>query len=153
MDNTRFQRATDAKGNYQVLRAGCAILPRLWSRYKRRISSQWATKVQAETEARVLSSQSKFYKGHGKRKAMAPVGWYTAPARFSSRIRVPAVWDDELLIKWVIVFKWNASCKFAVALTPISLECDQMLSSNLSIYNRPIKPLSIIDLSIYCSVD
>jgi exonuclease 3'-5' domain-containing protein 1 len=65
------------------------FLPRLWSRYQKRLSASWAKKVQVATEERVSLSQSKHYKGHGKHKALAPAGWYTAPARRTSR------WDDD----------------------------------------------------------
>lgn len=54
------------------------LLPRLWSYYKSKMTAPWAVKVQKATEERVLSSQSEGYNGHGKHKALAPVGWYTS---------------------------------------------------------------------------
>jgi exonuclease 3'-5' domain-containing protein 1 len=89
-----FNERPMAKEIIQYCVQDVQFLPRLWSRYKERMSAQWAMKVQAETEARVLSSQSKHYNGHGKHKAMAPVGWYTAPARSYQRARRWETWDD-----------------------------------------------------------
>lgn len=70
------------------------FLPRLWSRYKRRMSASWAIKVQAATDERIASSQSVDYNGHGKHKAMAPKGWYTPPSSSSRRNRGWGTWGD-----------------------------------------------------------
>lgn len=50
------------------------ISPRLWFRYKGRMTAPWAMEVQLATEERISSSQSKHYNGHGRHKAIAPAG-------------------------------------------------------------------------------
>ncbi|KAF3046143.1 hypothetical protein E8E12_011354 [Didymella heteroderae] len=71
------------------------FLPRLWSRYKGRMSAPWATKVQVATEERIASSRSVDYNGHGKHKALAPKGWYTPPSSSYRRTRRwEETWDD-----------------------------------------------------------
>jgi exonuclease 3'-5' domain-containing protein 1 len=57
------------------------LLPRLWSHYIKKMTVPKAAKVLKATEERVSDSQSKDYVGHGKHKALAPAGWYTAPVR------------------------------------------------------------------------
>jgi exonuclease 3'-5' domain-containing protein 1 len=71
------------------------FLPQLWSHYKNRLSASWETKVREETKERVSSSQSKHYNGHGKHKAMAPKGWYTAQSSSYRRNRGWGMWDDD----------------------------------------------------------
>lgn len=70
------------------------FLPRLWSRYRQRMSAPWAIKVQMATDAKIASYQSVDCKGHGKHKAMAPKGWYTHPSSSSRRNRGWGTWDD-----------------------------------------------------------
>jgi exonuclease 3'-5' domain-containing protein 1 len=71
------------------------FLPNLWSYYKKMTSAGWEIKVQEETKERVSSSQSKDYKAHGKHKAMAPAGWYTAPSYSSRQHRGWGAWNDD----------------------------------------------------------
>jgi exonuclease 3'-5' domain-containing protein 1 len=71
------------------------FLPQLWSHYQGRLSASWLTKVQVATVERVSLSQSKHYNGHGKHKAMAPAGWYTAPSNSARQNRGWGTWNDD----------------------------------------------------------
>ncbi|KAH8696358.1 ribonuclease H-like domain-containing protein [Talaromyces proteolyticus] len=48
------------------------FLPRLWSSYNARLSSEWRLKVESATRARIRSSQSPSYQPHGRHKALGP---------------------------------------------------------------------------------
>ncbi|MCJ1281725.1 hypothetical protein MMC26_001047 [Xylographa opegraphella] len=47
-------------------------LPILWTIYSRKISKEWASKVQEETDTRVIMSQSISYDPHSKNKGLSP---------------------------------------------------------------------------------
>lgn len=71
------------------------FLPRLWSFYQNKMTAAWAAKVNKATEERISSSQRASYNGHGKHKALAPVGWYTPPAYTSRWGRQYLFYDDD----------------------------------------------------------
>ncbi|KAJ4161695.1 uncharacterized protein LMH87_007718 [Akanthomyces muscarius] len=51
------------------------LLPRLWTRYDRKMTKKWWWRVGRESAERVRSSQSSDYVSHGKDKALAPKSW------------------------------------------------------------------------------
>ncbi|APA12498.1 hypothetical protein SS1G_03891 [Sclerotinia sclerotiorum 1980 UF-70] len=54
------------------------LLPELWEVYNAKLSKlhkRWAAKIEQETKARILSSQSADYIGEGRHKARAPRSW------------------------------------------------------------------------------
>ncbi|KAI0102807.1 ribonuclease H-like protein [Nemania sp. FL0031] len=50
-------------------------LPRLWDLYNRKLTANWAVKVQGETAQRVVKSQALNFNGDGPHMRLGPEGW------------------------------------------------------------------------------
>jgi exonuclease 3'-5' domain-containing protein 1 len=57
-------------------------LPLLWNMYTRKLSAEWAAKVQEETRRRLLMSQAISYNPHGKDKTSSP---WASPVKYNRR--------------------------------------------------------------------
>ena len=51
------------------------FLARLWSEYNRRLTSLWASRVEAEVRQRIVDSQSADFIEKGMPRTLAPAGW------------------------------------------------------------------------------